>query len=155
MAIIQLEEDTPYLTARAPDTMHSGGAGPCLIAGAIYRNRGFLLHTISTGEDTDFYDFFKDLSAIPRGDPRLSIYLTGCGLEDGINEEIPIDYMTLETRALVVQRIVNLGHRQNIRAVNWSTKDTVQELVLNLRSRRAYLEILNLRKNACSSMPLQ
>ena len=132
-----------YRTARSPDEMDSVGQGPCIVIGAIYRRKGYMLHNVveGGGEESFLRPLLNDLKRDVKNLEDLSIYLGGGGFspEDESRQE------TLDRREVILKILSDEGYDTCIKEVGWLEDPcSTQGLRLILSEGRAvYDELLD------------
>ncbi len=120
--------DSPkYGKITAPDVIKSEGIGVCLVAGAVYGDNGYMLHTHSFDSNMPpVREFFRALRRdIPESErDKAYVFLAGGSPDDGKTD-----------RKLLEERILAEGY--SIKHTRWNRPNTLQSLTLNLGKREA------------------
>ena len=132
-------------TANGSTQLDTGGLGPCIAVGIIYRNRSFLFHSpdliVEKGIVTD--PFFKLLDKYIPTSERETIPPViaggGTGMYDDSELDSPIDEEILNARDQIKKRLREAGFK-TIRAF-WAEKGDSQSLRLDIKNKKAILEI--------------
>tara|TARA_Y100000310_G_scaffold296126_1_gene328124 strand:+ start:525 stop:1010 length:486 start_codon:yes stop_codon:yes gene_type:complete len=141
-----------YKQASAPDILDSTGLGPCIAVGAIYRGKGYMLHTHGDGlaYNESFDDqIFVDLSEIP-DKKGLKIYIAGGAFfhhfvearelddliaeidEDPDTEDPDMDLVTMLARMKIQAKIKKYGLEDYVQEIRWGLMGEGLYIILNL-----------------------
>ena len=125
-----------YKKATAPDELYSGGAGPCIVIGAIYEGTGYMLHDPSVFVDyTKFTEpIFADLRRDVKDKSKLKLYVFGAELDGDMDDEI------MKGRQAVLDEIVKSGFQKAVKKLKWCPTGFTQSLRLNLSRGSAKIE---------------
>jgi hypothetical protein len=109
-----------YEKAKAPNSLKSGGLGPCIAVGAIYNKKGYLVHTCSGGEsDPNLEQMLVDLKKDVKDATKLKIYVAGGS---------PDNEITLADRRITLKKIKEAGFAGNIRKIKWARQNCIEML---------------------------
>ena len=132
-------KQSEYKKAQAPDILYSGGLGPCIVVGAIYRGNGFMVHMPDPlCEEYLLESLLKDLRKGARNRRDLKIYVAGGGRDSGEDEDY--NRGITENRKLVLEKIAKEGFESQIQEVRWNNLNCNQTLTLFLAEGRAEYE---------------
>jgi hypothetical protein len=135
MKVISVEQ-FEYKTAKPPDILDSGGQGNCIVVGAIYGNKGYMVHL--PFEDACLDKMICDLKRDVTEKGELKIYLAGGGLtSDDVDEELNLNQHVMALRKYVVDKIAEAGFSDNIMAKKWAKPNDMQGLQLLLSEKIA------------------
>jgi len=124
-----------YKEAKAPDELYSGGVGPCIVIGAIYGRRGYMIHEPPQGDISSFIEpFFAGLRKDIRDVKKLKIYVIGGEIESGGDEEVR------SSRNAVLDKIKEHGFQDVERVVQWCPTNHTQSMRLILSEGRAEID---------------
>jgi len=132
-----------YETATAPDELYSGGIGPCIVMGAIYGKKGYMIHghSINTNFGMFIEPIFTDLrKAIHK--KNLGIYVIGG--ETARDEDPECVEEILHGRQTLLDKIKDEGLSPCLKLVRWNQPNYTQTLRLVLSKGKAITE--NLRR---------
>jgi len=135
-----MEEDEVtfwYKTAKAPETLSSGGLGPCIAVGAIYREKGYMLHSPPTQEGFGklLDPLFIDLKREVRDKNWVKIYVIGGESSQADNND---DVMAAQNA--VIDKIAAYGFSKCIKEIRWCPPNSIQKLDLILSEGRGVIE---------------
>jgi len=135
----EIEVDEPdYQTAFAPNELVARG-GPCIFLGAIYENKGYLLHVSHySSKDSEPMNLFEDLKKDVKNKKWLKIYLGGGGFDIDLDQEY-----ILENRRLALEDIKKHGLESRIKRIRWCPSKSCQALRLILSNLTAQYEEFN------------
>lgn len=131
-------EQFEYKTTKTPNELYSGGVGPCIVIGAIYEGRGYMLHEVplSYNFSSDVERMFSDLRRDVRNNGKLQIYIVGGEIE--LNDEAESEIRA--GRQSVLDKIARRGFGKCVREVRWCQPNYCQSLRLILSEGRAEIE---------------
>jgi hypothetical protein len=137
-------EQPGYSIVTSPDTITSGGLGPCSSVGAIYYDRGYLSHDvylrmvpINGGLGID--GLLGILQREVQDKERLKIFVVGAGSES--NEDGDDLKIRKEDRKITLDKIANAGFKDRIIRVEWNNNpDSTQALTLDPGNNVAFYE---------------
>ncbi|MBR9683217.1 hypothetical protein GOV03_01635 [Candidatus Woesearchaeota archaeon] len=126
-----------YQQATAPDTLTSGGLGPCIAVGAICGKDGFMVHYLGYVTTPDELEqMLFDLKEFNKS--QLEIYVAGAGFNDDNSTEA--NDSIAESRKECLDVIAQAGFTENIKKIQWNKDDHSQELTLDLVTGKALYE---------------
>jgi hypothetical protein len=125
-----------YKTTTAPNILTSGGLGPCICVGAIYKKKGYMTHFVTGAGLCELNRLLDDLKRDVKTKSSLKVYVAGGELRGAkINS---VDETQIEYRKLTLDRIADYGFKTT--EVRWNWPDSTQELFLILSENRAVYE---------------
>lgn len=133
---MEIEVETlGYEKATAPDELFAS-LGPCIAIGAIYEDKGYLLHTQPVGWENFaavLNPILFDLTNEVRDKAKLKLFIAGGSLIGGeyVNEK-------LAGRQVVLEAIKRSGFFECIAEVRWAT--SCQTLTLLLDQKQGLIE---------------
>ena len=130
-----------YVNATAPDILGSGGLGPCISIGAIYGERGYMVHYIPLqrfDEVPCINEFFRALKMEAKDKSKLKIYVAGGQIVSEQEDEDKILEYLVQGRQTVLDKITEQGYK--IGGLRWCPVGVGQVLTLNLSKGRAIYE---------------
>jgi hypothetical protein len=135
MEIIRVE-DTEYKKARAPNELDSGGIGPCIVIGAIYGKKGYMIHGHPVGHNYAAFiePFFSDLRRDVKDTRKLQLYVIGGELFHEYQDD------QLAGREMVLEKIAENGFNEAVKKIQWCYSGHGQSLRLILSEGRAEIE---------------
>lgn len=120
-------EVSNYRRAEAPYDLFSGGVGTCVALGAMYANKGYMVHV--SPDEPDFLTlinyFFKDLHRECKDNRQLQLYVIGAQLDGDKKSMIAARYTVLEN-------IAKFGYKDTPKLILWGKKNYWQTLKLVL-----------------------
>ncbi len=123
-----------YKTVKSPHTLNSGGAGPCLVIGAVYKTKCYMSH-IPPGSQLDYSKvmnpLFEELQRDVQEKRNLQIYLVGANVDRNPQVQIGKD--------MVLEIIAQQGFEDCVEAVRWNFGEHSKELHLILLERKAVI----------------
>ena len=142
MEEIIVEQGT-YKIACAPNILYSGGIGPCIVVGAIYKRRGYMSHS-----DTPYMEELDDLLRALKRDikdrTKLSIYVVGASFDIDRDYEKPlvdhyveeIKRTAVDSRARALEKILDAGFITHVREERCGGVNINRQLFLFLGEER-------------------
>lgn len=119
-----------YRKAAAPETLDSGGLGPCIVVGAIYETTGYMAHYHTVSDSTTELDkLLDDLQQDVTDTGKLKMYIAGGMIETGNRQG---SRMTREDRRVTREKIAAVGFSTCIKRIRWAREDATQSLILDL-----------------------
>ena len=132
-----------YRRARAPNILETTGIGPCIAIGAIYRNKGHMIHvsSLSLGGLSErlVARMLQNLKTEEAGRKFLKLFIAGGGL---VNDE-EVDQTILKDREATLEMISEVGLESYIRKIGWNERWCTQTLALHLEENMAVYESLS------------
>jgi hypothetical protein len=133
MSIITVDIDE-YIKSEAPHKLDSGGVGPCIVIGAMYENKGYMIQAVPYKSfATDINPLFLDLRADAKRIDDLEIHIIGGQID--FDEETPGDI--LSARQATLEKIAEYGFLAAVRRVIWGRAHFYQSLLLDLSNKTA------------------
>ncbi len=127
-----------YKKAGAPYELYTGGLGPCIALGAIYKKRGYLAHYPSYGHDYSarIDPLFRDLRKDVKDNKKCRIYVVGGEFryDDEDKEEV------IKGRNIILEKIKKYGFQEAIKEIKFCPTNHMQSLKLILSAETAYIE---------------
>ena len=120
-----------YRTARSPDNLHSGGLGPCVAVGAVYRDKGYMSHDYSMSTLPKLTQLVMDLHREVKIGSELKIFVAGGGIDSSMIEGAD---GILKTRQDVLNQLANFSGNVH---VMWSYGNITQSLEIRVGERKA------------------
>lgn len=142
-----------YKKAKSPDELYSGDVGPCIVIGAIYEKKGYMIHQPPLGPNYFKFiePFFRDLEKDVKDKNKLQIYVIG-GEIIGVGENdlktmegFNLDYKECKedieiARKIVLYRIEQYKFQESVKEIRWCPENYAQNLRLILSESRAEIE---------------
>ncbi len=125
-----------YQKTRAPNELYSGGVGPCIVVGAIYRKKGYMFHQHSVASyfSSKIEPIFRDLKKDVKDKSKLQLYIVGGKIYKEYKEEM------IEGRKIVLDKIAENGFEECVKEIRWCPFEYYQTLRLILDDGRAEIE---------------
>ena len=138
--IIKAEMMEPYVKSTSPNIIVSGGLGPCIAVGAIYKAVGYMVHfhsiSFSEWDLKSLVDLLITLNKEIKNKSKLKIYIAGAGSDPGDSKEEK--KLMIKDRNVTLETIAKHKLSDNLEKVEWrKTSYMSQELVLDLKDGEA------------------
>jgi len=138
--IIESLQDGPFVQGESPDEMDSGGLGPCIALGAIYRTHGFLVHGVpgSCNFESHIYSTLDAVSKVVKAKRFLKLYVAGGSFFQCMSAGDRED--TLEKRQWVLNAIAAHGYAKCLKECRWGDLRETLAITLFLEHREGFIE---------------
>jgi chemotaxis receptor (MCP) glutamine deamidase CheD len=131
-----------YGTAVSPDTLSSGGIGPCIVVGAIYEKKGYLAHYVPLPifiPISELETLINDLRSVVKDKSRLKIFVAGGAFDTGYELKVMKKFFSqkdideehfecVSTRKRTIDMIAEAGFSQAIKKIEWNKPGYIQHM---------------------------
>lgn len=138
--IIESIQDGPFIHGVSQDEMDSGGLGPCIAVGAIYRKQGFMVHTMPwssyfNGRINSMLDAIHD---VVRSKRYLGVYAAGGAILPSMSASEVED--TLAARTWILSAIASHGFARCLKEYRWGNPHETLAIRLFLEHGKGFIE---------------